>query len=121
MKLDINKIKSLLQTEENVMFGYLFGSYANATAHQQSDIDIALYFKRSSFDIYADTVHKLEKLLHKRVDLVVLNSAKNLYLLEEIIRESILLKEHPERENFELRKIHQVLDFKALNQRLKIA
>ena len=121
MKCEIEKIKNFLKEEENILFGYLFGSCVNATAHKQSDVDIALYFKNYNFDIYADIVHRLEKLLHQKVDLVVLNQAKNLYLLETIIRESILLKDHPGRDDFELRKIHQVLDFKALNQRLESA
>ena len=121
MKCDIEKIKNFLKEEENILFGYLFGSCANGTAYKQSDVDIALYFKDYNFDIYADIVHRLEKLLHQKVDLVVLNKARNLYLLEEIIRESILLKEHPDRDDFELKKIHQVLDFKALNQRLESA
>ncbi len=121
MKCEIEKIKNFLKEDDNILFGYLFGSCVNATAHKQSDVDIALYFHDYHFDVYLDIVHRLEKLLHQKVDLVVLNHAKNLFLLETVIRESILLKDHPGRDDFELRKIHQVLDFKALNQRLESA
>ncbi len=120
MKSEIKKIENFLQTEQNVLFGYVFGSYANGKEHDQSDIDVVLFFDRYNFDVYADIVHRLERLLHKKVDLVVLNNTKNLYLLEDIIKNSILVKDHLHREDFELKRMHEILDFKELNQRLKI-
>ncbi|MBA1437604.1 MAG: nucleotidyltransferase domain-containing protein [Epsilonproteobacteria bacterium] len=58
-----------------VVFAYLFGSYARGD-----------YIKEfNDFDTKLKIHHKLEVALKKEVDLVVLNSAKNFNLLENIL------------------------------------
>ncbi len=114
-------LKRFLEHNDDIVFGYLFGSYAKDRAGMHSDVDIALYFKVYTFDKYLQVVHELEKIVRKRVDLVVLNKTRNLYLLEDIIKNSIVLKDAPERDDFELKKWHALLDFKALNKRLESA
>lgn len=115
------KIKNFLEDEKNIAFGYVFGSYVNGNYHINSDIDIALFFYEYSFDDYLDITHRLEKMLHKKVDMVVLNNSKNLYLLEDIIRNSIVVKDSDKRDDFELKRWHEILDFKELNARLEVA
>ena len=60
-------LEKLLKKEENILFVYLFGSFATLKATK------------------------------RECDLVVLNNAKNLYLLEEIITKGILLKDDKEK------------------------
>jgi predicted nucleotidyltransferase len=105
-------LKELLKKEENILFGYLFGSFATSNAKKTSDVDVALYFKEYSLDNHLDISLKISKATKRECDLVVLNNAKNLYLLEEIITKGILLKDDKEkREMFEVVKHHDYLDF----------
>ena len=78
-------IVSVLSSDSNVMFAYLFGSYGNGSANNASDIDIAVYLKDTAMDKRLALHHLLQKTLRKDVDLVVLNEVKNIYLLEAIL------------------------------------
>ncbi|MCX8123856.1 MAG: nucleotidyltransferase domain-containing protein [Spirochaetes bacterium] len=104
----------------NVVFAYLFGSTAKNELSPSSDIDIAVYLKngypQKLFDtllsIHLDTCRALKA---NDVDIVVLNANYNLMLIDEIIRNGILLydADPPLREEFELKMIHAAIDFKT--------
>jgi predicted nucleotidyltransferase len=106
------KISKILNSYDSVLFAYLFGSYADGTHREDSDIDMAVYMDDASLDMQLSLNHKLEKSLKKDVDLVILNDVKNIYLLEAIIRKGIVIKEHERRDMFEVRKNHEIIDFK---------
>ena len=110
----IKKLKDFLKKEKNVLFAYLFGSYVDGSYRQDSDVDIAVYLKNSSFDKELEIIHKLSKLLNKKIDLSVLNRARNLYLIENILRNGIILKDNQKRLDYEVYKHHQYLDFKLI-------
>jgi hypothetical protein len=55
------------------------------------------------------------------VDLLVLNRAHNIYLLDNLIHHGLLLKEHPDRFDFEIRKWQEILDFKASREHDDVA
>jgi predicted nucleotidyltransferase len=114
---EIDKIEKLLKDEENIIFAYVFGSYVDGSYHRDSDIDIALFLKEESFDYYLCITHLLEKNVKKRIDVTILNNTKNLYLLENIIKKSKVIKNSKLREDFEIKKWHEILDFKELQQR----
>ncbi|MEA2028068.1 MAG: nucleotidyltransferase domain-containing protein [Campylobacterota bacterium] len=114
-------LKNKLASSDNVVFGYLFGSYATQTQTQKSDIDIALWLKDTSLDAQLQINYELSKLLKKDVDLVLLNSIKNIYLLESILKEGKVLKDSDERFDFELLKEHQILDYKAFKKYIDAA
>ena len=109
-------IVSVLSSDSNVMFAYLFGSYGNGSADYTSDVDIAVFVKDTNMDKRLALHHLLQKTLRKDVDLVILNEVKNIYLLEAILDQGILLKDHPKRIDFELRKEHEIKDFKAFRK-----
>lgn len=56
----------------------LFGSFARYIQHAESDIDILVEFDRGSktFDNYMDLKFFLEKLFHRKVDLVIKGALK---------------------------------------------
>jgi uncharacterized protein len=64
---------------EDIMFSYIFGSYALGNFNSDSDIDIAIffYYEDDIRDInkYLTIKVELEFLLKKDVDIVVLNTA----------------------------------------------
>jgi predicted nucleotidyltransferase len=102
-----------------VAFAYLFGSVAAGEAAPLSDVDIAVFIEAGNretfFDdrlsLYADICRALKS---NDVDLLVLNSATNLVILEEVVRHGVVLydRDSDRREAFELRVLHQAIDFR---------
>lgn len=105
--------------KDQIIFSYLFGSILKEDIYPKNDIDIAIFINpensQSYFElklsIYADICRTLKM---KNVDLVILNSTNNIILLDEIIRNGIVLidRDRDLREEFELKVLHQAIDFK---------
>ena len=112
----IETLKTLLQADANVQFAYLFGSYAKEEAREESDVNIAVYLLDRRLEKQLELMHTLQKAVGKKIDIVVLNDVKNLYLLESILKEGILLKDSPDRPMFEVESNLAILDFKAFRR-----
>lgn len=103
---------------DRVGFAYLFGSAAQAERQPSGDIDIAVFIsgKNSLFDtvlsLYADFCRVLRR---NDVDVVLLNTATNIILLDEIVRHGMVLFDGAgySREDFECRVLHRAIDFKT--------
>jgi len=114
----IDRLKIFLKDEKSIKFAYLFGSYTTSRFNKiSSDIDIAIYIE-DNYDIFEKKLeihHKLEKVFKKEIDLVVLNKVKSYTLLKDILDNGILVKDSGDdsREMFELRKYHEIIDFKV--------
>jgi len=121
-KEDVKKnIKPVFERYEGtIVFAYLFGSTARDATAPLSDIDIAVFFEKgdaesyfeAKISLYADLCRALKT---NKVDLVVLNTATNLLLMDEIIRTGIVFADSaPEtRLDFELDVLHRSLDFRS--------
>jgi len=116
-----NALIQKLQTIENVAFAYLFGSYAEDLQKESSDIDVAVFLNKTNLDSQLQISYELSKLLKKDVDILLLNSAKNLSLLEAVLKKSIILKDCDKRVDFELRTQHDILDYKEFKRSLNAA
>ncbi len=108
-----------------VRFAYLFGSVARGDTGPASDFDFAVYFTDGSsaelLDLQLSLCADLCRALKRNdVDIVVLNTASNLMLLDEIVRHGIVLQDSDQdrRRDFELRTLHRSLDFRS--QRLLV-
>jgi uncharacterized protein len=111
------ELAGIFREAGDVEFAYIFGSMARGEEFPMSDLDIAVYMKKPlSLD--------RELALHSRicreiksndVDLLVLNKAKNLILIEEIIKNGIIVFDvnPPLRDSFELRILHDAIDFRC--------
>ena len=118
----IEKLKTILSEDDNILFAYLFGSYSKGEEHARSDVDIAVYFKEESFDEQLRVISELSKSVKLEVDLVVLNHVKNMFLLEEIMNGHLLKdSETDERAYFEVKKMHEIIDYKSFKRRLNAA
>ena len=115
------KIENELADNINVEFGYIFGSYADDTYNDRSDIDIALFLKDASFNNQLDIHAKISRVVSKEIDLTVLNTAKNLYLLDDIFKKGKVIKDSDTRFDFEVRKEHQILDYKEFKKSINAA
>ena len=49
----------------------LFGSFAKNKQHKKSDIDILVTFEKETFDNYVNLLFLLEKILKKKIDIVI--------------------------------------------------
>lgn len=122
--MEVPRMKEILKPAfekqgDKIAAVYLFGSVAANEAGPSSDIDIAVlldgrYLDSSDdlrLELYADCCRVLKR---NDVDVVVLNKAKNLFLLDEIIRNGIVLFEGNSelKEDFEGRILHDSIEFK---------
>lgn len=102
--------------EMKVEFAYLFGSTPLGLSRPTSDIDIAVYLNiKPSLDNELNLhLFLVREMKTDEIDLVVLNTAKNIMLMDEIVRKGIVVYDgNPSlREKFELSVIHQGIDFK---------
>lgn len=105
-----------LQILKNVEFAYLFGSYADGSQKASSDVDIAVFLSKTDLDSELQVNYELSKFLKKDVDMLVLNSAKNLSLLDAVLKKGIVLKDSEKRVDFELRTQHDILDYKEFKR-----
>jgi len=88
----LNKCIEILKTNSNIIFAYVFGSYARGKINKNSDIDFAIYLNTPQMnpDDYLNIRSKLMDICNKNVDIVILNQAIPL-LKYEIYKDGILL------------------------------
>lgn len=126
----VDKIKEAIlpvfeKYSDFVAFAYLFGSTTTGEITPLSDIDIAVFFSGADIGSFFDLKLSLQAdicraLRREDVDVLVLNTTRNLIILDEIIRKGVIIldKNKRLREDFEFRILHRAIDFKR--QRLAI-
>ncbi|MGN6256490.1 MAG: type VII toxin-antitoxin system MntA family adenylyltransferase antitoxin [Solirubrobacterales bacterium] len=106
------QLREALRTESNVRFALLFGSTARGDDTEESDVDLLVEMRDSSFMRAIDLALKLEPLLEKDVQVLLLEDAQaNPQLLAEAAREGRVIVDREdhwprfsgERKNFERR------------------
>jgi predicted nucleotidyltransferase len=116
----VEQIINVLEKEPEVLFAYLFGSYAKGIQDKTSDIDVAIYLKDVNVlernPLYPSKLAiKIEKALveKKTVDVSVLNGS-TLRFRSQVLRYGKLLhsKDEKKRIEFETSSLTQYYDFK---------
>lgn len=106
------QLREALRTESNVRFALLFGSAARGDDTEESDVDLLVEMRDSSFMRAIDLVLKLEPLLGREVQVLTPEDAEgNPLLLAEAAREGRVIVDREnrwpqfsgERKNFERR------------------
>ena len=96
----LEKITELLRKERQVLFAYLFGSFARNEFRKDSDIDIAVYvkdYKKLPLNFEQKLSLKIEKRIGREVDIIVIND-KPLSILSEILKHGKVIFSRDERE-----------------------
>ncbi|MBX7059427.1 MAG: nucleotidyltransferase domain-containing protein [Leptospirales bacterium] len=92
----VAKLEQLFAANEEFAAVYLFGSVARGEDGPQSDIDIAVLYPQATPHTLLDAPFALEAnlndQLHRRVQIVVLNTAP-VDLVQRVLRDGILLAE----------------------------
>lgn len=87
----IKKCRDTLIKYEDIVFAYIFGSYAQNSMRENSDIDIAIYLDKGiDIDRYLEIKINLSETCRREIDLVALNNAPPL-LRHEVSKNHILL------------------------------
>jgi len=120
----VQELKKLLapifeKMSDRIAVAYLFGSAANGEAGPGSDIDLAVLLHDPAgsagfevrLDLYADCSRVLKR---NDIDVVVLNTARNLFLLNDVVQKGIVLYQCDSelREEFEVKIVHDFIDFR---------
>ncbi len=116
----MENIKKILEKEPDVLFAYLFGSYAKGTQDEKSDIDIAIFLIDTCLlerdPLYPSRLAiRIERALSgkKPVDIRVLNGS-TLRFKSQVLRYGKLLfsKDEKRRIEFETHSLAHYYDFK---------
>ena len=118
LKQEISIIKEL-ENESNILFAYLFGSYAKGTQNEKSDIDIAVYLIDEKIlekePLYPSRIAiRIENRFdNKKVDVRILNGS-TLRFRNQVLMHGKLLhsKDEKKRIEFETSSLAQYYDFK---------
>jgi len=96
----IGYLTKALARFDNIVFAYLYGSFARGEHHRFSDIDIAIYQREYSVENYLDVLASID-IDGREIDLRILNNAPPLFRYR-VIKEGILLfcKDQKLHENF---------------------
>ena len=115
------EVEHYLRKRNDVLFGYLFGSFARGKTTKLSDVDIAVYLRGSEFsDERIDIIGDLMDILKtEEVDLVILNTA-SVALRMRIIRNKRLLADNAPyvRHAFESATIRSYFDFSKVESKI---
>ena len=81
-----------------IRFSYLFGSGIEEQMGPLSDVDVAVYLdsRANQFDNHLMIHHQLVKATKRDVDLVILNKTRNLFLIESILKQGVLITDKTE-------------------------
>lgn len=91
----IENLRDYFSSREDVLFSFLFGSHAKRKAMAESDIDIAIYFKQQPQHQRVMKIWgELENVLHRSVDLIVLNTATSIVAWSALRGIPIVIKDH---------------------------
>ncbi len=88
----LNKLKTIMSQNNDIVFAYIFGSYACGKQTQNSDVDFAVYFSGGNIDTvkYLNLKRELMDISSKEVDVVILNNANPL-VKHEVFKDGICL------------------------------
>lgn len=110
----LQKVTECLSKDKRIIFAYLYGSQARGTMREDSDVDIAIYLENLDQDplLEENISLKLENILHRSVDVRIINKAPGSFL-NQVLKDGVLLLSRDDRKriDFETRKTLEYFDF----------
>lgn len=105
----------VLKDNPQIIFAYIFGSYAKGKAKEGSDLDIAVWVKEPVDKL--ELITALGEAVHKEVDVVILNTAPPL-LRHQVMRYGRVLfcKDRKELVRFKVWTMKEYEDFRWLQE-----
>ncbi len=92
----IKRLKTFFSMCNDVVFVFLFGSFAKGKATPCSDLDLAIFFS-NNYDFYRinDLKDKLSEMLNIAVDIVILNRASPIIKMQALRKGILLVNKTP--------------------------
>ena len=118
-----SRLRHVFSANPRVVFAFLFGSLARGEETHLSDLDVAVYVAEpgtfsfyDKLELHGDCCRVLQR---NDLDLIVLNQAKNIILLDEVMRDGMLIYSIDDDavDNFQVKIIHQAIDFREHRKR----
>jgi len=112
-----HKIRPIFEKDRDVLFGYIFGSQVTGKTDFESDVDIAVFLDekrvKDMFKKRLSLIGKLEGVLKKTTEVVVLNEIKSIFFKFVIIKEGrvVFERDHSQRVDFELKTMQDYYDY----------
>jgi predicted nucleotidyltransferase len=118
-------LKEYFEKRDDILMAFLFGSIAKATTHRESDVDIAIYLRPeenilewekfdAKYDAEGEIWLDIERLLHRNVDLIVLNRARSWIANSAIHGRPIIVKDRGLYLDFMLRVTSEAEDYREM-------
>ena len=111
-------LKEVMEKDKEVLFAYLYGSYAQDSIHFESDIDVAVYLKSADLKRYSKkeeelTIELVTRIHKDRIDLRILNVLP-LLLQYHVLKDGIpiFVRDDKERVDFETRVMNRFFELK---------
>jgi predicted nucleotidyltransferase len=110
----IENLEEYYANQNKAVFVYLFGSHAKGMDRENSDIDIAVYLDSVTdkpYEYKIEETIRLQDLLKKRVDLIILNHASPI-LANQVFRYGVPVKGSKSRQlsDFRVANFYKYLD-----------
>lgn len=118
-----SRLREVFSANPKVVFAFLFGSTVRGEETCRSDLDLAVYVTEpdnfsfyDKLELHGDCCRVMQR---SDLDLIVLNQAKNIILLDEVMREGMLIYSIDDDavDNFQVKIIHQAIDFREHRKR----
>lgn len=88
--IDFSALEEFLRSDSNVVFALIFGSYGAGRQKEESDLDLAIYFKDPPEGIALfELSNNLSDISSRDIDLVVLNNSSPL------LQHQVMKNRHP--------------------------
>lgn len=116
----VEKVGECLERSSNVLFAYIYGSYAKERANRFSDLDIAVYLRDKGHEKFMELLAKLPVEVNVEIDVRVLNDAPPLFRYN-VIKEGkpLFIKDRSVQENFVYDTLVSALELKETLTRMK--
>ncbi|BCV21748.1 type VII toxin-antitoxin system MntA family adenylyltransferase antitoxin [Moorella sp. Hama-1] len=119
----VERLREVFIKRAEIVFAYLFGSYARGRTHNMSDVDVAIYLDKGLIPLSGPYGYKSDLLVAMKqemrlpLDLVILNEAP-LALRFRVIRDGKLLfcRDNKARLAFHEKTMRDYLDFRPMER-----
>ena len=119
MPHNLESIIKVLENEREILFAYIFDSFARGTQDEDGDIDIAVYLKDEKileeYPLYPSRISiRIEDILNKKKAYVHILNGSTLRFRNQVLMNGKLLfsKDEKKRIEFEASSLDQYYDFK---------
>ena len=114
------QIKQLVSTDDNILLVFLFGSIVNGIFHEESDIDLGIYFQHiPNTTQYLEMKENYSEKLKREVDIVVLNTADPIIRMQALKNGLVVKKDSHTYNDFFVRTLNEYDDLKYYRQEIE--